>query len=552
MKIFHKFNKVKWSEVIFILVIAFIISTFNLIHVIIGYAKTPVNGLYMATGHYYLDYFEYLQEIAQGMRSNWLSMSTVASEHNAIFYQSFPYIIIGKIAHLLFLSPIQGYWGSVFILCLTEILLIYYAVCKIIPHKPFLIKVGALLLAIFATPFLQMNLNAANLVIGTYDFWYSPSSIFTRIGVVPYHILSTVIVLIDLIIISSAIEKIDRDLYDNLISKSIIVSVLMIIVLFFSPFNILTLTVSLLFIFIYYGLFFLYKKRYLGIMKLFILGLPIVVMVIPSAIFIKYLYSSVFKNLQIVETQWIHYYSIKDVLLNIGPILIFVPFGLKSFFRKFNAFGITFFFFCVASYLLFSSKLAFYLGTHNLRFLSGLNYLIFGCLAILGIDAVSSFVYKRAKNLIIFFILFILLTYFSLGNWYFLNNILHDGNLFSSISYLPKGIIEGFKYLDKSSDNKVVLTAPGIFLGIVLPIFADHEVYIGRPGVLGYPLKANLADLFYLGKMTDIDGYDFLRANNIGYVILTSIEGYSVKDISKYPFLKLIYSNKDIIIYKLR
>ncbi len=544
-----KIVKLNWGRALFISTIAIIISTVNILHVIIGYAKTSPGWFYMATGHYYLDYFEYLQEIVAGMRGKWLATSYVSTDPTTPYFQSLPYIFIGKIAKLFFISPISAYWIAIFILTVILVILIYFAMTQLLPGKPLYIHISALLLSVFATPFINFNSFISKGIVDPYEIWYSPSSLNKRIGGVPYHILSSVVILGVLLMVAETVKKITNLTVKKIIERAVLASFLITIVLTFSPFNVLTAISAVFLTVFFYLIYHLWKKDKKTIINLIIFALPILLIVFPAGIGIKILYTKIFKNLSNVETQWINYPPISTVLLNIGPILIFVPFGIFTYFKKISPSKIIFLAFTCISYAFFYSKLAYYLGTHNLRFVSELNYVVFGALSILGIETIGGF-FGRFKKFFIIFIVAILFSFFSLVNWQYLQAELNDYNLFSPITYLPQGVVNGFIYLDKTPDRKVVLTSPAQFLGIIVPIFADRFVYIGRSAVSGYPPKAALADLFYLGKMSDEEASNFLRQNNIGYVVLTSIEGYSVKDLVKYQFLKESFRDTDIVIYK--
>ena len=65
-----------------------------------------------------------------------------------------------------------------------------------------------------------------------------------------------------------------------------------------------------------------------------------------------------------------------------------------------------------------------------------------------------------------------------------------------------------------------------------------------------YINRANFVNQFYLHGINNPAAENFLTRNNIGYVVLTSIEGYSMKDLEQYPFLKIVYRNKDITMFK--
>ena len=84
-----KNKKYQWLTII---TISLIVATINIFHVIIGLAKTPDGFTYLATGHYYLDYFEYLQHISAGIAGRWLPMNYFTTDPSLVDWRFFPYI----------------------------------------------------------------------------------------------------------------------------------------------------------------------------------------------------------------------------------------------------------------------------------------------------------------------------------------------------------------------------------------------------------------------------------------------------------------------------
>ena len=238
-------------------------------------------------------------------------------------------------------------------------------------------------------------------------------------------------------------------------------------------------------------------------------------------------------------------------MLNLGPVVILALFGLVPFFRRINSLGIMLTIFVLISFGLFYSSLDLVLNTHNGRFLSPLSYLLFSAIAVLGIEQLSG-IFKGKKRIIAISFMVLLLLLFSLpGNIAAFKEKLNDKNLNSPITYLPKGIIKGFKFLDKQPEKGNVLLTPSQFLGTVIPVYTDRKTYVARNAATPNYLDKNLrTGNFYLGAMTDEEALNFLRKNSLRIVVLTSIEGYDVKTLFKYPFLKEIFRNKDIIIFR--
>jgi hypothetical protein len=237
------------------------------------------------------------------------------------------------------------------------------------------------------------------------------------------------------------------------------------------------------------------------------------------------------------------------VILNLGPGLIIGLFGLLLFFKNFSPLKLIFFIFAVVSFSLFFSEANVIYQTHNGRFLSPLSYILLAVISVLGIEQMGNF-FKKKRVFIAFFITLLIFIYSLLPNITSFIALLNDKNLNSPITYLPKGIIDGFNFLGKYPEKGDVLLTPSQFLGTVLPAFADRKVYVAKHSATpNYIDKNIITSNFYLGYMSDSQAREFMIKNGLKFVILTSIEGYDVQPLFKYSFLKEIYRNKDIIIF---
>src|SRR3989339_1227415 len=110
------FKSKEFPEWLTVITLSIIISTLNVIHVIIGLAKNSNGFTYLATGHYYLDYFEYLQHISAGIAGRWLPMNYFTTDPSLVDWRFFPYILLGKISWIFHMSPMIAYWIAIFAL----------------------------------------------------------------------------------------------------------------------------------------------------------------------------------------------------------------------------------------------------------------------------------------------------------------------------------------------------------------------------------------------------------------------------------------------------
>jgi len=543
-------TKIDYNKLIIVICISFFVAILNILRVIIGAAYTPVNYVYLAVGHYYLDYFEYVQQIAQGMWGKWLVENQfTVNDPTKTFIGWGQYLLIGKIAKIFNLSAFAGYWLSTVILCLMLVILIYVLIKKVLVDQPFYLQISAFLLTIFAAPFVKFSFENGVKKVIPFDFWYSPTSIFHRFGGVPHHLATTIMTILVIIISSYLIENMDKLKTKEILVKMLIIVFLLACLLTFAPFQVINLLSALGAICLIYiirnGLI---NKGMINMKIIYFLA-TIIIVILPLAWWIKLSHDSgeLFKRAIAWEVAQQHHPPLWQILATTGPILIFVPFGMADYLKKLSLVGLTLLLFTFFSYLYFFSPLATLFGTHNLRFLNPLVYVTFAIITILGIKAVSGYFVKQKKTIQII-IISSLLVYFI---W--VSGLIYKSmSRVDDLSYMPVGVIEAFEAFSKFPDKKAVLTSPAKSLGVIVPVFTDRNVYLGRMIFTpDYEFKASLSDQFYQGQMGEEEAKRFLIDNKIGYILLTSIEyPYSQAALKKYLFLKPVYNNQSAVIFK--
>jgi hypothetical protein len=523
-----------FGQILLVINIGFIVSLINVLHVIIGYARNLPGQVYMATGHYYLDYFEYLQAISQGQHGQWLWENDYLTNIKfKTIFGMWQYVIFGKIGQLFHLSPIATYWGANIILSIILSVLIFFIIKKILINRPFYWQLAAYVLALFSAPFFKIAVDN-NLKIIPYRFWNDQAVLINRFGSIPYHISAQIIILLIILITSDSLDRIVSLSKKIIIIKFVVIICLLFFLLSFSPASFLLVVFSLILTLIWL----LFSKQ--SFSKIKFLGI-ILFINFPLALLMKFFYiNKFFSDVSQTESGWQIHPPLTFVFLTTGPILLFFWLGFKNYFRQLTTIKIMFLSFVFSSYLLFFSPIAFYLRTTNMRFLSPLNYILLAVLTVAGI--------KKLKSLLI--ICLILLLLFIPGNIESIKSRINDPNLVSPISYLPKGIIDGFKYLDTLPGKQAILTTPAQFLGMIASIYSGKPVYLNRPGLYKYDEKVGIAAKFYWDLLEERQAKEFLEKNQIGFITLTSIENYPIDKLAHYKFLKNIYQNQNIVIYQ--
>ena len=543
-----KLKKINKYQLIVILLAVFV-ATLNIWRVIVGAFHVPQGYAYLAVAHYFSDYFEYVQQLAQGIRGHWLVDNPYGiGDPTRTLIGWGQYLLYGRLASIFGWSPFLAYWIVIFVLGVILCLLLFKLVKKLLPQEPFVFQLGAFLLALFATPFIKLTTINGLLKIVPYDVWYSPMSIFHRFGGVPHHLTTNIMVAALLLLIAKILDKLGGTNRKNLVTSIILICFTMIIFLTFGPFQVINLLAALIILsWIYANQYILKKDKFKLTNLFFIVGL-IMIAVVPTALVIKILHQSgdLFHRTVAWEVSQQNYPSIFALLAMTGPILIFIPFGLKSFFKSASPIRLLFLLYAVISYSLYYTPLSILLGTHNARFINPVSYVLFGVLAFLGMKSFSSLFVKRKMVLTGTIIIF--LTYFFVVTVV----IYRSFGPLDQLSYLKKDLLAGMKKLEEYQDNKNVMTSPKMALGAILPILVERRVYLGRSMFTpDFENRFNISDRFYQGMLTSQDAQQLIENNNIGYVILSpSIEGYDPTGLEKYLFLKKIFENSEIKIYR--
>ena len=527
--------KLRQSQIV-IFCTSFIAGLLSILHLVIGYAKTPADSIYLWIPHYYLDYFVFVGGIAQGMRGNWFFENPYSVKDSSKTIMAWwQYIFYGKFASFFHLSPMIVYAVTIFLLSFISIWLMYFIIRRILSDSHFLIQLAALIFSLSAGPFFKLSNVKGSFPIIPFNFWQSPATFFDRFDPIPHHLLGMVFSLVLILLVGKTLDKIEDISLGQALLTAVLQAFIIIFMLTFSPFQALIFLIALIVI----GLLHIFRLKFQGLLYIFI----ILFLVVPAAVLLKMHHQQI--PMLLLSSRADQGYqlhpSLKDILLTTGPILVFVPFGLWLYFKKLSPTRWLLFLFVVSSYFLFSTNLAYYLGSHNLRFLTPLSYLFFGVLSLLGMIQIGRLLPKMGKWIVFPGAIIILLLFLPANILTFYVRLI-DKNIFTETVYLKKNIVEGFQFIDSVKDNKAVLTTPSVFMGAILPIFVDKKVYLGRHSFTpDYEERQTTVSHFYNGWIKAQEAEAILNRNNIGYIILTSMEGFKIDPLLRYPFLQEVY-----------
>jgi len=526
----------KVQKIFTVVNIALFVSFLSILRIIIGYINNPPGFTYLAVGHYYLDYFEYLQQTAQGMMGHWAVLNQFATDDPTRTILGWgQYLIIGKIAKIFHLSVVAGYWVGVFFLVFFSCLSIYFIIKQLLPKLSFFYQLAAWFFCLFAAPFVNNKLIP-------FDFWYAPMSFFHRFGGIPHHLSTVILTVIALIMSADIYNRLKTEPFQKLIWRILILIGLLLILLTFGPLQVINVISGIFLV----GIIFSIRNNMPR--NLIYFGILIIVFILPAALIIRTAHdgSSLFQRINIWEASQENHPELLSIILTTGPILFFALLGLRRYFKEISNIRLMLFSYVLFSYLYYSTSLARYFGTFNSRFLTASVYILFGTLAILGIVEIANWFGKRKTILITSLILLLLVYFFGVTAL-----IYKSFGPVDQTSYLPNSIYNGVQFLGAQPDKRAVLTSPDKYFGAVVPVFADKNVYIARPMFTpDFDNRLNISDKFFRGAMEPTEAKIFLKNNKIGFVFLTYMENYQPENLNKYLFLNKVYDKEGVKIFK--
>lgn len=502
------------AEWLIIGILALIMSSLNLLHVILEWFRNPADRVFTGIAHYFADFFLYAAQMKQGANGSLLYYHRFTNESVPPTWIYWFNNLLGFIGNLFGLSPFATYNVSLFFLVIVCILLFYYFLIMLYESDR-IKRVIALIFILTASPFLLFG-NAEGL-------WFSPSLAFNRIGGVPHQVFQTIL----FILLTMSFSR-----------KSLFIIPLAVLA---SSANPIQMLLFILAAFVTTVVLFI-KHRDIRA------GLPLIILLavsFPAAwLTNKQFDSPVLAISKVWETaQWVNR-SFPFVLKSIGPILLFIPFGIAPFLGKFRPVTILIFSYAAISFLLFFSPVPALLSTTPIRYLHPASYILLPILAVEGIFALSNRII-----IIMALLLYSILTIPSFAGELQgrITPATNPGVLMDTeFNHVPLPVVTALTWLGRQPTDPsrpVVLVDSKKRIEILVPAFADKTVFTGHPLHTLYPeVKEKLRRDFFEGSMTEEQKKQFLTNHRIGYIITTPT--------SVLPSFKKVFSNDAITIYK--
>jgi hypothetical protein len=427
--------------------------------------------------------------------------------------------LLGFIGRTLGLSPFATYDISLFLLVIGCILLFYYFLVVLYPTH-IKKRIIALLFILTASPFFSLSDPAG--------LWFSPSLAFNRIGGVPHQVFQTILFL--LLILTFA-----KSLTSFQIRNSIFLILLTILASSANPIQMLIFVLAAC---LTTGILFMRHKDVR-------VATPLLVLLLfsfPAAwLTNKQFDSPVFAVGKVWEaSQWVNR-SLPYVLTGIGPILLFIPFGIVPFLKKFRSLHVMIVSYAAISFILFFSPVPAILATTPIRYLHPASYVLLPILAVEGI-----FTNKRLI-IVLLSLLYALLTIpsFTRELTARITPSTNPGVLMDTeFNHVPLPVVTTLTWLGRQPtdpNRPVVLVDSSKRIELLVPAFADKTVFSGHPVHTLYPeVKEKLRRDFFDGNMSIDQQKQFLANHRIGWIISPK---------KHIPFASLVFTNNELSVF---
>jgi len=535
----------------------------NLWHVISQWIANPPDRYFTWIAHYYGDYFLYVSQIAQGVYGNWIFASHLyTNEPLPATWVYWPNVLMGKIGSILTRSPFVLYNGFLILLVILLLWLVWRVICAMFPKQQ-ATQIVAFLFFVTASNFANIR---AFLTRGSLELsgntWFSPTPALNRLGGVPHQILQTIL-LITILYLFSRLPTIIPTTNPTKKIMAIAFIALCFLTATLSPIQM----VLVCFVFIVTVL--IEKNVFMRIPRILVVGAGL-----GAAWVGAYLVNRAFDTSQLFaaaklwEKSQSAYPSITTFLWAMGPMIFFIPMGLKEYRKKHSTLKTVVFLYGAFSLLAFFSPIPRLLGTNNVRWIHPASYMAFPLLASIGLTELSRFLSRyfartsrptprvSQKKLYSLFVFLFTLSYLFLTVPALLVQIhARSGQdtatvLYGNLNHVPLPVISAMEALHSLPEKNVVLTDPTLPYDVLVPIMTNKPSYTGHlVHTLYLEQKGLLRQQFFQGDMTNTRARQFLSNHCISYILTTTPGPLFLRD---NPIFHAIHTNNTLTVYNVK
>lgn len=522
-------------HIFLVILVSLVITIENILPSIIGFQKTPAGAMFLGTVHHSGDYFYYLSQFSLGA-THWITTTDLyTGELLPDSLIGWSNTLTGHIFHLVGISAIPAYQISIaiwtFLLCLSA----YQLALTVFKDK----RKALLSLVLFGLYHAFPVMRDGHWSYA--DYWNNFSVPRVRLGGVPHQLFLNTLSFFLLSKMLTWNEK--KSAYVKW--KTIVTTCIS--ALFLASLQpilwILIVTSST-------SAFVMYHAR--TIKKHLLMVSPIVYVFLagfPAALYLNHTFASLpFSQLKSWESLTQTPLSLKEFILAMGPLFLVALMSLYQFIKPLSYQRLVIVIFGSLSLLLFTSHIPFMLHFSNARFMATLTILCVSIVATEGIFFIMSRL-QKANSLVSYAILFaLMLTLTTLlipshVETIRLSTQFQPLNAYEYLSVSDATFLTSLSSIGSPTDTFLVLWP----YNLLFPALSGHKSYHGHPLLTIHAKeKDREASIFFDGKESDATQRDFLKQNNIRYVI-----AYSWQDnLKTVSYLEAVVQTRNLTLYK--
>jgi hypothetical protein len=494
----------------------------------------------MGMVQYFEDYFYYMNNFWQGAHGAWLVANRYTSEHTAPGFNYWLDLLMGKIGGLLGLSPVWSY--NLWLIVLVPITLIasLFVIRKFLPKSPFA-SILAFFFSLLSTS--MMRVTAGRIVWDPVHELSSDHYAFDRLGSIPRHSAEMLLFyLLTLLVFSDRLKPLSVILIWLLTITNPVMGGVFIAVLI--AYNVLTKI-----------------KRFSGPP---VSWSTILFLSIPAILGYAYMSFIMTTPPHMQARAWEAtqqtYPSLVYFLLSAGPMYILAIVGILAYFFSPTPLILFCVLLALGTHLVYFSPIPAAIGVVHGRFIFGAIYPYIAVLAASGTLFIGKIIHTivpwlKVKTIVLaIFIIFFCLSLPTLV-WEYNKKLTEgfDTNPYYFLNYVPVDEYRGLRYL--STQHPYDDAALGAYISrtdLLIPAISGHTGYSGHAiETVNDPDKNARNVAFFRLEVSADNAKTWLITNNIRYVVLTPSEGPRDVFEKHYPFLKMIFTNPAITIYRL-
>lgn len=548
-------------EVLLVIATSLLFTILNSLHVIIQWIFNPADRLFTGIAHYFADYFLYVAQMAQGAAGSWVwATHQFTNEPMPPTWIYWFNVAVGHLGSLVGLSPFATYNVALFVLCFM-LLILWHTISSLIFPKNTSGRLLCFFLIVTATSFYNLPLlfqTKQLQLLG--QFWFSPTTAFNRLGGVPHQIFQSILLLLLMVWYARSLSQIHSHSRTSILLRFFLTGALAFITATANPIQIVPL---LLAFGITTALFIKQIKRN-RLLVLGLLGFAGIGGLLGGVITTNH-----FKTIQVLGAARIWEIvrqvpmTLIEFLSSVGPVVLFLPFGIKKWVKNNSPLHRIFFFYGSLSLLFFASPIPHMLGTQRLRWIHPVPYALLPILASQGILEIAGYAHQhlhisKRSAYVLLLALYLFLTVPALISEVDARvspqkNVLILAE--TDYNHVPQSTAAALFWLKQQKSTKetsVVLTDPKYSIEILVPVFTNKISFTGHPIHTLYPeYKEELKKQFFKGTMSPSEAKLFLQNHRIGYILAAPVIQNTAL-FASYPFLQTIFTNDRIMIERVK